>query len=219
MRTLRYSAMLIIFSSHALCQSLILASGEFGYFPYHSDNSLPITETDNFSFYYGGTIGFETAVTPNYNIHVEVGYFQANIDKLFEYSGIFLSNPNSITTQSATLIQRSFPVDLSISPNSSSILKYALGISFVYTNREMQVPYKYPDDPFVDKFNSYGIGANLIIQSMFPLFGSDRFNIVCSSKFRYIYSILYEGKGRDLSGYELDYYQINISLGFAWRIQ
>jgi len=218
MRTPLYLAIFILVSEYSLCQSLISTSGEYGYFLYHSDNSLPITESGDFVNHYGGNIGIETSLTSDYNIHFELGYFQANIDKLFDNPTVSLSNPNIITSQSATLIQRSFPVDLSISPKSSSKLKYALGISLAYTNREMQLPNNYQGIPYVDRFNSYGIGANLIINYMFPFFDSDRFNLLCSSKFRYIYSILYESKGRDLSGYNLDYFQIIFSFGFVWQI-
>jgi hypothetical protein len=210
--------LIFYFSSHTMSQSLVSSSGEFGYFLHHSENSLPITENNKFVFHYGANIGLVTALTSEYNILVDIGYFQADVDRLFDFNFSTLSNPNIITTQSAKLIQRSFPVDFSISPNSASVLNYALGISFVYTNREMNLPYKYQDDPFVDKFNSFGIGVNLILRATYPLFGSDKFKLLCSSKFRYIHSILYESKGRDLSGYELNYFQTIISLGIEYQI-
>lgn len=217
MRTLALIVVMFL-SGRIYGQTMVFSSGDAGYFLHHSDNQLPITENEDLRYLYGGTVGIETPLLNDYTIRIEASFFRADVTKLF--NNLFVGNPPSfsITTRSATLIQRTVPIDFSISPRSESGLSYAAGISLTYTNRRTEVPYLYSGDPFIDAFNSFGVGVNGSIRSMFAIDEGGRLWLYGAVKFRYIHTVVFESNGRDLSGYTLDYLHGQLSAGLAWSL-
>ncbi|NUN70939.1 MAG: hypothetical protein HUU02_14660 [Bacteroidetes bacterium] len=218
MRTSAVALLILLLPFSAFSQTTIFSSGDAGYFLYHSDNLLPITEDEDISFHYGGSVGVEMPLSEDFMVRMEAAFFRTGTTTLFD--NILIASPPSftITTRSATLVQRTFPVDISLSPRTAAGLSYAAGISFAYTNRRTEFPFQSGMDPFIDAFNSFGIGVNGSIRSMFAVDDDGRFLLFGALKLRYIHTVLYEGNGRDLSGYTLEYFHGHCSVGLAWRL-
>jgi hypothetical protein len=206
---------LFIAQYSVIAQPLLSSSTEIGYFFYHSDNQLHITENKDFTFIYGLDVSLRFKFLNTDDIQISVGYFNASITESQRVPQYYLGSDLGYTH--ANLSQTSIPLDITYFFTEVSPVDIGMGVSAVGTNREMTLSRGFFKTEYVDKFNSFGLGPNLIIQFTTQVMGSNNLMFVSNAKLRYITTVWFDKNGRDLSSYKLNSVQGFLSLGLGWK--
>jgi hypothetical protein len=202
-----FTILLILISCNIVfSQTGLILQPNIGYFVFHSDNSLPITEEADLGLNYGMGIGYHFGISEKLLGMARLFYCYGSqtiyVTKYADYYGnITKEVPNK-------LIQKSFPIDISLLYQYNETIYVGGGTSIAGSNHAIIFQKQ-------DKFNSLGIGANLIIQKYISLNSSGSLNLLLDSTLRYIKSIKHYANGRDLSNYDLDFLQLQVSIGLA----
>jgi hypothetical protein len=198
--------LILISSNYVFSQTGFIIQPDIGYFAFHSDNSLPITEKADLGLNYGMGIGYQFGLTETLLGMVRLFYcYGSRTIYVEEYADEY----GNITGEfSNKLIQQSFPIDMSILYRYNETIYIGGGPSIAGSNHAIIFQKE-------DKFNSLGIGANIIIQKYISLNTSGSINLILDGTLRYIKSIKHFPNGRDLSDYDLDFLQLQISIGLG----
>ena len=121
------SLFLITISNVSYTQNSFYISGAVGYFIYHYDNSLPITQDKNLNFGFGTNVGFVHTLNQEYKLILETGYYFSNAK---DVSTVTYYTQFDALTYNFDLTQYSFPLDVTISRNFFEYFDVGLGLSF-----------------------------------------------------------------------------------------
>lgn len=190
-------------------QSVVSISPNFGYFIFHSDNRLRVTEESNFGVNYGFSATLRHRFFAEHDLQITLGYFRAVARDTKK-----VPTPGGYSY--ASLAQSSVPLDISYLITVTPVLSVGLGLSAVFTNRAMTLESQRILPTFEDRFNLIGIGPNGVVTFAIPLSEESTFQIVSETKVRYISSVWFGNKGRDLGSYNLKYLQWAVSIGVGW---
>lgn len=216
-----FTLCLIIFMSpFNLSQNRIGANIGYGYFLTNSENSLK-------------TIGDK-----NFKSHIIYGleYLRENVlgvDVLFEYS--YTNSIEEKTLEFFTYgggIEPAIPFwsdvsqvihsfDLDIYYKINNYISVAVGPSLAIMNRLIEVnpPQSFESkSPWIyDKLASTGLGGNTFIELSYPLNdGENYFSLDSKLKIRYVHSIWFDEKGRNLDNYKQEFLDTQISIGVGY---
>lgn len=199
--------LLITVSSNIVhSQTRFIIQPNIGYFLYHSDNSLPITEEADLGLNYGMGVGYQFALAEKLLGIVRLSYCYGSQTI---YVAHYIDFHGNITGGfSNKLVQQTFPIDMSLLYRYNETIYIGGGPSIAGLNHAIIFEKE-------DKFNSFGIGANLILQKYISLAQGGSLNLVLDGTLRYIKSIKHYANGRDLSNYDLDFLQLQVSVGLS----
>ncbi len=194
-------------------------SGNLGMFLYHADNSLPITEDGDLKTTFGLSLGYEFPFNEKYDLQIDCGYFRSSTGAMdWEVTDEY-GNPTGIET--ITLTHQSYPVDVCFTKMKNEEFDYGFGPSFVGTTRtlycEFDVPYQNEKVEMKDRLASLGVGAIGFFRYNIPLGTSQKHSLFYSLKSRLITTIWFHEADRQLSDYNLNYIQIEFSVGLKFN--
>ncbi len=203
-------SLMLMSSTVLLSQTIVVIQPDIGYFLYHSDNSLPITNKADLDLNYGMSMGVQFGLNEKSVCLIRFSYCYAN-KTLEVWKQRRVDEFGNILEEwqySNKLVQQSFPIDISLLYRFNETIYIGGGPSVAGSNHAIIFQKE-------DKFNSFGIGANLIIQKYISLTQSGSLNLVLDGTLRYIKSIKHFNDERDLSNYNLDFLQLQVSIGIA----
>ena len=208
------SVIIIASNTISYSQNSIYVNGTVGYFIYHYDNTLLITENKNLGLGLGINGGFIHSLNEDYNLIFETGYYYSTVKDASIYTMVGEFNSYSFHYD---LTQYSFPFDITISKNISNYVNVGLGLSVEGINRTIKTILPSNLGIEYDKINLFALGANGLAQFRLPLDRSETISILGNIKIRYLYSI-WEGSGnRNLSGYKFKFLQSIFSAGICYK--
>lgn len=180
-----------------------------GYFINHSENLQPVTGNDEFVFYDGLNLGLEYPLNDSKYIQVTGGKFITKID-FYQLKMSELSDGDKIKV--GYLSEETYPVDIRYFTSVNKITGYGIGLTITGTNHIFSYD-TFNDRIFKDIFNSTGIGVNGNVRLGRPV--SQNYFIFTELLLRYMQAVAFEGKGRDFSNYDHNYFQVSLAIGFG----
>lgn len=203
---------LLIISSNTFSQTSIYLSGNGGYYLYHYDNTLPLTENTNLKFSKGLTFGLMDNFGDSFHFILEVGYSHSKATEVSK-NNLYGSDYTSID-----LIQNSFPIDISFTKNLSPSLTFGIGLSLEAINHNISTHFINENVYLEDKINLFSMGLNSSINYFLPLDTENNLKLFTGLKFRYLYSIIRTAEKRDLSDFNHNFLQSTISVGLCYNL-
>lgn len=190
------------------CQGRTYLLPVLGYNIYHSENSKPLTEKENWTWYYGIGIGQEFIFKKEIPLLIEISYIRSKISKArtVQMTDALGNATGSIKIKTN---QNVIPLDISLMKPIQPAVDCAAGITVALTNHQI-------DFGKLDKISSVGLGLNGQIRLKSPAFFSSNMGCSCILKLRYIKSVYNIGKDRDFSNYDLDYLTSEINFGVSF---
>jgi len=192
-------------------QNQVKINPSTGVFIYNSENTLKITEIRNYILNYGFEVSYLNNNIFGYYIQVDYSYIYSGIDGTLEF---FSTSGQDIGV---------FIVDVSLSFNTIEILLknnlndnlfLSIGPAFSFVNRSVF----YDKDNFEDRLASFNIGLTSTLDMQWPFSDDSKdWFFYGGIKLRYLYGLIYDEKGRDLSNYNQHFLTLNLQLGIGYN--
>jgi len=192
-------------------QNQVKINPSTGVFIYNSENTLKITEMRNYILNYGFEVSYLNNNIFGYYIQVDYSYIYSGIDGTLEF---FSTSGQDIGV---------FIVDVSLSFNTIEILLknnlndnlfLSIGPAFSFVNRSVF----YDKDNFEDRLASFNIGLTSTLDMQWPFSDDSKdWFFYGGIKLRYLYGLIYDEKGRDLSNYNQHFLTLNLQLGIGYN--
>ncbi len=177
-----------------------------GYFLSHSENLKPVTGDDEFEFYDGFSLAIEYPLFGDKYIQLSAGQFTTKID----YYQKNLINSEDINV--GYVSEETYPIDIRYFTSVDKMTGYGIGLTITGTNHIFKYD-TYNNRTFKDIFNSTGLGLNGNARIGFSI--SQNIYLFTEIMMRYVKAVRFEGKGRDFSNYEHNYFQTSIAIGLG----
>lgn len=209
MKNYFFHFILLVFISNIHAQMNFNISYNKGYFINHSENLKPVTGDDDFEYFDGFSLGLEYPLFGNKYIQVSSKKLltKINLYQLIAYASDLVENKKV-----GYIAEETYPIDIRYFTSINKMTGYGFGLTITGTNHILN--YDLGDSrSFKDIFNSTGLGLN----------GNARIGISLSKNYylftelvmRYVKAVRFEGKGRDFSNYEHNYFQTSIAIGLG----
>lgn len=212
MRKLRWGISLFIFlviGSNLQAQSRLGISAVGSYFLYHSENSAPITQEENFRFQYGISGTFRFNFQDEYPVLISYGLSRNRTTiKEFQFTdeqGFLLGKANSHLTY------WNLPLDISYLFKESERVYLGGGLSGEASLRRAQV-----ESLIDDITTNYLIGAHLSAGLNILKSTSDRY-FGPDLKVRYLRRFYTIGFERQTDKFNLSHLTIQLGFTYAWK--
>lgn len=210
--TVKTFAIILIFFSNSIAQNQIKISPGLGTFIYNSENHLHITEDNNFLLHYGFELGYIDQDIFQQSIEIDYSYTYSIANGALEIvktSGYDMG----ITDVDASLSFHT--LDILLRNKLSDIFSYGVGPSFSFVNRSVL----YDTRDFEDRLSSFNIGITGTIDTIAPLTEDSRgLYFYWGIKLRYLYGLLYDKEGRNLSNYRQHFLSLSLLAGIYCRL-
>jgi hypothetical protein len=111
------------------------------------------------------------------------------------------------------------PLDILYILSFGNHVQFGIGPSFAGNFRKVTIhyiDYDASEDELVDRLFGIGVGVGGSLQLSFPFFSVPRTSFVSNIRLRYIRSIIFDKNGRDVSDYDQEYIQAQVSAGLAF---
>jgi hypothetical protein len=192
-------------------QNQVKINPSAGVFIYNSENTLKITEMRNYILNYGFEVSYLNNNIFGYYIQVDYSHIYSGIDGTLEF---FSTSGQDVGV---------FIVDVSLSFNTIEILLknnlndnlfLSIGPAFSFVNRSVF----YDKDNFEDRLASFNIGLTSTLDMQWPFSDDSKdWFFYGGIKLRYLYGLIYDEKGRDLSNYNQHFLTLNLQLGIGYN--
>lgn len=207
---------ILSFVSVVFSQDNIIIHPGLGYFIFHSENNLDVTDDDNLDFTFNAGLSVSFTLNANYNLLLETEYIHSVPSKVLE-SEIVDENGLENGKTYFELSQNSFTFDVSMLYPISSRLKYGIGPSFGLLNRRLEQKLSIDELKLTDELFSIGVGAVFYLQHKIRFNKYSKLFLQTKIKSRYLYSIWFDAKNRDLDNYSLHYLNIAGYIGIGYQ--
>ncbi|HSW54328.1 MAG TPA: hypothetical protein VLH59_04500 [Ignavibacteriaceae bacterium] len=209
---IKIAFIIVIFFSNLIAQNQLKLSPSVGIFIYNSENPLKITDDGNFLLNYGIEVSYLNQNLFNHNIQLDYSFIYAANNGALEFvrtSGFDIGTSYVDASLSFHII------DILLKNELSEILFYGIGPSFSIVNRNIF----YDKENFEDRLASFNIGLSATIDMITPLSeNSTDWNFYGGIKLRYLYGLIYDEKGRDLSNYNQHFLTLNLIIGLSYSL-
>jgi len=182
-----------------------------GLFILNSDNFKSVTNSNNFIFYYGFDASYTKENWFNKTIQLDYSFLYSKIiapkNEVRDQIGIITGDAN------VDLEQQFNTIDIFTMKRWKSNFHFGYGPSFSIVSRS--VLFDYLD--FRDRLMSLNVGLSGIgfyeqlIDSKSP-----NHKAYIGFKLRYLYGLLYDKRGRDLSDYDQHFLQLSLIVGYSF---
>ena len=205
-------SIVLIFFSSPTAQNQIKITPCLGTFIYNSENHLHITEDTNYLLNYGFELGYINQDIFNHTIQFDYSYIYSIAKgalEIVQTSGWDMG----ITDVDASLSFHT--LDILLRNKLSDIFSYGVGPSFSFVNRSVL----YDTRDFEDRLSSFNIGITGTIDTIAPLTEDSRgLYFYWGIKLRYLYGLLYDKEGRNLSNYRQHFLSLSLLAGINCRL-
>jgi hypothetical protein len=169
----------------------------------------------------GVSVGYERENVIGYNLYFEYNFTYDKVE-VIKFAVTNPSSPDIIGYTGVNLNLYLNNIDLGISEKLTENINYTIGPSFAAVYRILVNYQDYPHEVGIygdlfDKLSSLCIGANASLNMQIPLTSDTRYFFFYSSlKFRYLHSLWFDAKGRNVSNYYQSFLfsQLNLGIGF-----
>jgi hypothetical protein len=215
--------LLFCFPLHA--QNKILLSYNPGLSLYNSENSMNIIGDKSISWIPGFSVAYEIEDLWGQNFQLEYNYINTRIEDVQEFVWTGPSGPDVMGTYASDLILSCHNVDIAVYYNTDKWLNFAAGPTLSFVNRSIVIDdipgYTQENLPgsLEDRLLSLCLGVNGSINIQIPLYTASQYVFLFSSlKVRYLHSIWFDKRGRNLDNYYQSFLsaQLNIGLGYSF---
>lgn len=205
--------MAISFSATGQSRFHVAVQAEGGLYVFNSENSLPLLENGKFIGGYGINASLGGWLYKNYGLAVDIQYFRSNANSplVFYYSD---GTPGTVSAFYGRVALNEFSSDIDLRYFTTSWLQFGLGPTFAMISRTSEVPHA----NISDRLDSYCLGAHAVAAAILPL-NKDKgggFYWYYTLKLRYLHSLFFDARGRDLSGYHQAFLTTSLGAGVGY---
>jgi len=201
--------LLCCFISISFAQNQVKVNPSVGLFLYNSENSLKIMEQKNYILNYGFEVSYLNNNIFGYYIQVDYSYIYSGIDGALEF--LRTNDPIGVSYVDVSLSFNTIDILLKSKLNDNLFL--SIGPAFSFVNRSVF----YDRDNFEDRLASFNIGLTSTIDMQLPFSDDSKdwyfYGVI---KLRYLYGLVYDEKGRDLSDYNQHFLTLNLLIGIGY---
>jgi len=196
--------------SISFAQNQVKVNPSVGLFLYNSENSLKIMEQVNYILNYGFEVSYLNNNIFGYSLQLDYSYMYSGVDETLE----FLRTSGEDIGVSFVDVSLSFnTIEILLKNNLNDNLFLSIGPAFSLVNRSVF----YDKDNFEDRLASFNIGLTSTIDMQLPLSDDSKdWYFYGGLKLRYLYGLVYDEKGRDLSDYNQHFLTLNLQLGIGY---
>ncbi len=208
---------LLLFTTALSAQTSFQLQGSYGKFFSHSDNEIEITAQEDFDKAYGFGAVVQHGLNRHYSLQMEISYHRSSE---FEVLSVFATDitGSQVGENTATLKQASIPLDLTLLFHSGA-LGLGAGASIANIQRTVHLESTLPGvDPTDDRLSSVAIGFNGLIDYQIPLNSSKKIHVIPAIKLRYLKTVWFDKKGRNLDNYEQNYTVGQVVIGLRFKL-
>lgn len=184
-----------------------------GLYVLNSNNSLPLLESGKFIGGYGLNTSVSCYLNENYDLAVDLQYFRSNANNplVFNYSS---SGAQAGFTSYGKVTLNEFASDIGLRYPCTNWLQLGLGPSFAAISRTTEVPFA----DISDRLNSYCLGAHGVAAALLPFNKgkSEGFYWYFSLKLRYLHSLFFDARGRNLGNYNQSFLTTSLAAGIGY---
>jgi hypothetical protein len=218
-------SILIIFLlvSSLYSQNKIYLSVNPGENLYSSENSMKMLEDKKIQWLPGLSIGYERGNIWGYILYFEYNYSYRKIDGVLSWARTGPDSPEIIATFGSDYVLSINNFDIGIKYNLTDNLSCAIGPTIAFVSRSFvidefpYIPGETVSNNIDDRLVSVcaGINASLNLQIPFSS-GSNYMFLYSSLKFRYLHSLWFDARGRNVDNYYQSFLvsQLNLGLGY-----
>ena len=215
--------LILLVCSGLYSQNKIYLSMNPGLSLFNSENSMKLIGDKSIDWFPGMSIGYERDNLWGYNLYCEYNITYKKVENVIVWSRTAPDSPDIIDTYGSNLVLSLYNFDFGIKDNIIEDLSYAFGPTVAFASRSFVIddaprtPGETLSNNIDDRLVSLcaGINASLNLQIPFST-GSNYLFFYSSLKFRYLHSLWFDARGRNVSDYYQSFLfsQLNLGLGY-----
>lgn len=184
-----------------------------GLYAVNSENDLPLLQDGKFIGGYGVSATVASIRKSGYSPAFDFQYFRSNANGRLMFNQS-LAGAQTVRTFYGTIALDQFCVDVGLRHPLNGCLQVGMGPSLALDSRAVDVPY----EDVADRLNSYCLGLHISAETSEPFQkGTDKgFFWYYTLKVRYLHSILFDARGRDLSNYAQSFLTASLGAGIGY---
>jgi hypothetical protein len=188
----------------------------------NSENSMKLIGDKSIVWFPGVSIGYERDNIWGYNLFCEYNITYDKIE-VWKFGRTSPDSPDIIDTFGANLILSLYNFDFGIKDEIVDNLSYAIGPTVSVAGRSFVIDDapRYTDEKFSfnidDRLVSLCLGVNASLNFQIPFSSGNSYPFFFSSlKFRYLHSIWFDKRGRNVDNYYQSFLfsQLNLGIGY-----
>ena len=221
MRNACLLTLLIVVAPSLGAQSRVFLSFNAGLSLYNSENSLKTIGGQALDWSPGFSVGYERDSLLGVSMRVEYAYTRAVAVNAMSFAVSGATGPEPVASFGADLAFTTHNLDIAACIRPVDFLSLAIGptVSLAYRTIELTTPSTpgIPSRYFRDRLASLCLGANCSVDVEIPVQSRPGFLFVYSGlKIRYIHSVWFDKRGRDLSDYTQSSLLGSFALGLGY---
>ena len=212
--TKKYIVAIFLTISSLYSQNKILFSVSPGLSLYNSENAMKVTGNHKVDWLFGVGVGLQGAKLLEENIYLEYNLTYRKVKRAIELPQFDQMSPTLIGTYGADLTLSLHNFDFGVIQKVNETLRLNYGPTLSVVNRSF---YTEASPTFEDRLASLCVGLNCSIDLISPPSDNQEGHFFYSNvKIRYIHSLLFDARGRNLDNYYQSFLfaQLNIGLGY-----
>lgn len=185
-----------------------------GIYAINSENTLPLLQGRKFIGGYSADVSISRHIKKPYSLDLDVQYFRSNASKRLVYNVTLGEGPQAVSRFYGKVALDQFSADLGLRRRLTDWLQAGFGPSLAIESRTVNVPYA----GIADRLDSYCLGLHAVAAASLPLTGvrSNGFFWYYTLKLRYLHSIFFDARGRDLSNYSQSFLTASLGAGIGY---
>ncbi len=192
----------------------ITAQAVGGLYAVNSEDALPFLQDHKFIGGYGIDASIGRQTLKGCGLGLDVEYFRSNASGPLVFNVTLGGGPNTVNSFNGKVSLDQFSADLGPRFQLTRWLQAGLGPSLAIESRSVDIPYA----GIADRLNSYCLGLHAIAAATVPLSRGDSngFFWYYTLKLRYLHSLFFDARGRDLSGYSQSFLVASLGAGIGY---
>lgn len=207
---------LLAFASPSFSQARYRIAAQFvgGIYAVNSENSLPLLQGHKFIGGYGIDASISRSIEKPYSLDLDVRYYRSNADGRLVFYITPSVGPQTVDAFYGKVALDQFSADIGLRRRLTDWLQAGFGPSLAVESRTVDIPYA----DVADRLDSYCLGLHATAAATMP-FGKERsrgFFWYYTLKLRYLHSIFFDARGRDLSNYSQEFLTASLGAGIGY---
>ena len=218
----KFILLILLICSGLYSQNRIYLSMNPGVSLSNSENSMKLIGDKSIDWFPGFSIGYERDNVWGYNLFCEYNITYDKVE-VMKFGRTSPDSPDIIDTFSGNLILTLYNFDFGIKDEIIDNLSYAIGPTVSVASRSFVID-DAPRNPeeilslnIDDRLMSLCLGVNASLNFQVPFSSGNSYPFFYSSlKFRYLHSLWFDARGRDVSNYyqSILFSQLNLGIGY-----
>lgn len=215
-----FLSLVLLFGVAACAQRVLFAEYTYGQYLSHTDNDVELTNESDLKHIFGFHAGFQFTFKDKHILQFQVGFNRCNEEKVTSFLNYY-EDPwdQGYVEKPIDLTFYTIPLDILYMLPLGGYFNLGIGPSFAGSIRDITVHYinwESEKKTFIDRLFSFGIGAGGLLQLSIPLRKKSNICFISDVRLRYIRTIVYDKNGRDVSDYNQQYLQAQVSAGLGF---